>query len=261
MSASLVLSAGVGCASSVDDGSASTNASVNRHLGSPAALHGAASTRDTLPTAECGEPPYVELSLWMWELGDGGVGPLTGATMTFSACPRFSATTDETGMLTAKVSRGLAVVPRITAQDHVPILVSESRLDADSTMSDLTPALARTDVIPSYAPDRPTLSVYVVGDGTGACASESGVALHVEGHPEARAVYMRPRWPRDPTPATGEISVGSVVFFTGLVAGEAVRIAGSKPGCTVRVAPSEQTGTFTLEDGAWTVGNVYVEDL
>lgn len=254
------LAAVAGCSSSANDGSSSAVSSVNGHAPAHDPLHGAESARDTLPAVECGEPPYVDLALWMWELGAEGTSPLAGATLTFNVCPRFSATTDAMGMVTARVSRGVAVVPHVTAKGHLPIVVSESRLDADSILSDFTPTLARTDVIPEYRAEGPTLSVYLVAEGTGACGAESGVTLHIEGHPEARAVYMRPSWPRDPLPATGDASVGSVVFFTGLAAGETVRVGGSKPGCRVRVVPSEQTGAFPLESGAWTVGNVYIED-
>ena len=247
------------CSSSASDGGNSTNSGIHGRV-APVLAPGVATTRDTLPKTECGDPPYVDLALWMWELGDDGVRPLEGATLTFDACPTFDATTDAVGMLNAKVSRGVAVIPRLAAPGHVPIVVAESRLDGDSILSDFTPTLARTDVIPEYEADRPTLSVYLVAEGTGTCATESGVTLRIVDHPEARAIYMAPAWPRDPVPAGGDASVGTVVFFGGLTAGAPVSIEGTKPGCVVRVVPSEQTGRLTLEDGAWTVGNVYIDD-
>ena len=248
------------CSSGAGDGSDSTKSGVHGRV-APVLSSGMTTTRDTLPQAECGDPPYVDLTLWMWELGDDGVRALDGTTLTFDHCPMFAAKTDAMGMLTAKVSRGVTVVPRLTTPGHVPVIVAESRLDGDSILSNFTPTFARTDVIPEYASDGPTLSMYLVAEGTGACAVERGVTLRVVGHPEARAIYMAPAWPRVSAPVGGDASVGSVVFFAGLTAdGAPVQVEGTKPGCVVRVVPSEQTGKLTLENGAWTVGNVYIED-
>lgn len=214
-----------------------------------------------LPQRDCGAGPYVELGSWLLELGPYGQTPLEGATLSFDVCPGYAVRTDEFGIAKARVPRGVPVVARFSAPGHVTALVSQSVLDADSIVTDLLPTLSNADVLPEYAPDRPSFAIFVAPIGSGPCAFEDGVTLAIDGRPDARALYMPPSWPATTQPSTSSATErGGVVFFAGLSAGDRVHVVASKPGCAVRTKEGQQTGEFALENGAWTVGNVYVDD-
>lgn len=252
--------AATACAAAPDDrgaqGSSDLTAERAQVVGAEQSTAGAA-----IPKATCGEGPFVELAAWTLELADRGESPLEGARLTFDVCPGYSVASNEFGIATAHVPRGVPVVTRISAPGHVTAIVSQSVLASDSIVTDLLPALAHADAIPGYAADKPSFALFVVAAGTGPCAYDSGVSVAVVEHPEIHALYMPPSWPYDAVVVNATATQrGGVAFVPSLAAGERVHVTASKPGCRARTVASEQTGEFVLENGAWTVGNVYVDD-
>lgn len=245
------------CSASPDDG-ASARSGV-RGAPDPAPPVRLAVARDPLPP--CGDGPHVDLAIWLFELrADGAAGVLAGATATFDVCPAYSVVTDEFGMATARVPRGVPLIARLDAPNHITSIISQNVLDQDSQLDAFVPTRAASDLLPGYGAGASVLGVYLDAIGAGACAHEDGVTLHVVGHPEVEAIYMRADWPRDRAPSTATSSAGPIVFFTGLGEGT-VEIEGSKPGCAIQITgPSEQTGRFPLVRGAWTVGAAFVAD-
>ncbi len=246
------------CSAAPDDGAAKARSGVH---GSPRPIPAAHPSVARNPLPPCGDGPYVDLALWLFELrDDGSRDVLPGATATFDVCPGYAVVTDEFGMATATLPRGVPLITRLSAPNHVTSIISQNVIGEDSRLSVFLPTDGASNLLPGFGATTPTLAVFIDAIGDGACASERGVTLRVVGHPEANVTYMSAGWPRDATPATTTSSVGQLVFFTGLSEG-AVEIEGSKPGCSIKItAPSDQTGRFPLVAGAWTVGNVFVDD-
>jgi hypothetical protein len=255
-----IASLAIGCVASGDDGTRVTREGVHAGYGAP--LPQGSLDRHAPETARprCGNGPWVDLEVWILELrDDGNVVPLPSSAIGFDACPGYAVATDVTGVGTAWVPLGSPIVTRITAADHVPLLVSTSRIAASSMLTDVMPTLTQAHVLPGWAPNAPALGLFVNALGSGACSDPRDVTLTVEGHPEAHAFYMRRAWPHDAAPAASASEAGDVIFVTGLGAGT-VRITATKEGCSARMIEEAQTGEFVLEPGAWTVGNVYVDD-
>lgn len=246
------------CAAAPDEGQASSRAGVH---GSPrsAPYAGVSNARD--PIAACGDGPHVDLVVTLMELRDTGeIAPLPRARVTFDACPSYAVTTDEFGMATARVPRGVPIVTTLSADGHVTSLISQNTLNDDAIVTDFLPTTAMAKALPGLSPDSGTIAVYLEALGSGACAYVDGASLRVVGHPEAKVVYMSTRWPVDPAPTTATASVGAVVFVTGLPDGD-IELEGTKPGCRVSAtSASSQTGRFEVAHGMWTVGNVFVDD-
>jgi len=213
------------------------------------------------PNAPCGDGDHVSLAVWLSDLRDDDtLGALAGATVTFDVCPGYSVTTDELGMATARVPRGVPIVTTLSAPGHVTSVVSQSTLDDDGQLADFLPTLHMAGALPGWSSDSAILAVYIEPIGSGACADVRGVSLGVVDHPEAHVYYMRPAWPFDPSPGGTSASLGEAVIFTGLPEGD-VRLEGTKAGCTIKATLSpSQTGLFRLRRGAFTVGNVFVDD-
>jgi hypothetical protein len=147
--------------------------------------------------------------------------------------------------------RGEATVP---VRANVPFAPRFSRAGLSTTLwpelSVSVPTRLEVDVLRDTLGQRygltaraPLVWVKVYPGST--CRSVEGVELSVEGHPEARPVYVGVDGPLDPS--LGATSLAGTAVIAGLAGGERIRVLARKPACELDGGP---WGALPLESGA-----------
>jgi len=168
--------------------------------------------------------------------------------------------TDGEGFADVKLTIGTPTSAKIEAPGALTTIFQE--FTPQPWMSQLEWAVIKESAkadIPGYAADKPVVLVYLAPDpGAGSyCALADGVALTVEGHPEAKITYHAGTKPFGPTTDTVS-TVSGIATITGLAAGTKVSIKGTKTGCNV--LPSTSPGGVPLEAGAVSIATLLVEE-
>jgi hypothetical protein len=205
---------------------------------------------ETSDMPACGDPPYtIEAGNVMLLANDGTMSPKGGVTITPTLCPTVSQTTAADGKYFFRISTGKPVSLRYEGSDITKQLRGEYAFTTDSTAG--LPAVfpkTFTTILPDWGAGKAAIfATGRVSGGTGACATLDGVAVSVDGHPEAKITYYGESTP--PTPAAGATATtkSGMIAITGIAAPASVKVLASKMGCTATFARAPRTGMGPLE--------------
>lgn len=224
-------------------------------------------TTGSLPM--CGAPPYVTLSLSVETASANDASTrIGGATLTSPLCPDASFTSDDDGGIVGLVTQDVAFYGRFNAAGYAPTLSPQELFDASlPTVAIALPPSLLTVIVPNYDKTQPLvlvdtrLDTGTNHDGGANCNDPSGVAISVDGHPEAVVTY----YTSDAVPAaisggtaTGEAGLASI---TGLAAGGSpISITAVKTGCTLSFVKNGSTGEIPLENAYVSIAAAYLRD-
>jgi hypothetical protein len=205
----------------------------------------------------CGQPPYVTLGIVVVALSladtDGAVLP--GATFTSPLCPGLVKVSDDAGVIEGEISANTPFYGRLQAPNYVSELAPEEVFDASTTGNriEMLPQIL-AGLVPGYQADAAAIVIAAektIGDA-GSCSSLDGIALSVDGHPEANVTYFSAGsipLPQLDASATTTRGFAAITGLKGISDGDFVTLTGTKPGCHVVFARGPVTGRVPLGNG------------
>lgn len=212
----------------------------------------------------CGDGPYFTYSANIGEItAADDVVVLSSAILTFDECPSLKLTPDGKGRVSASLSKGKPFTVRVTADKHITVIGPERLVPKDDALTgyreNILLPVNLTDAVPQYIDSAPSFAFIIEPTSTAVkpCNEVDKVTFDiptgVKGH------FMLVGWPKNNAdPLSEGVSIGPVVFFTGVTSSSVAGIVAHKTSCAMNAkgAPTYQTGNYKLENGAWTYGNV-----
>ncbi|MGZ3451883.1 MAG: hypothetical protein ACXVEF_19900 [Polyangiales bacterium] len=204
------------------------------------------------PEYSCGPGPYVEEELKVYGQTIGAATKDAPKTIKFSlsACPEIKGETDETGYAILHMTVGKPNSIKLEAKDTgwLPTRWYERTPQAYEG-SNYYLLMSDTSKAQLTGLDAGVILVDVSAPSGGTCTND-GVALSVEGHPEAVIKYRNsaaPFAPLDGATVTDAGGLATIEGLTGVAAGATVKVIGTKTGCDVVALASP--GTVAIEPG------------
>ncbi len=188
------------------------------------------------PEITCGPGPYVT-----WPL-DLLVGQTLGAAsktppqqqlkLSLSACPELKAMTDVEGYAILRVTVGQPLSIKFEGQGWIPTRWYEVTPQAwsEKPFLSLTAEAARP-TLEGLAEGMILLDIG--GAAVGTCTSPLGVAVAVEGYPDAKIAYRGPSSPFAPVAGATASSSSGIVTISGIPSGTKVKLVATKTDCEV----------------------------
>ena len=219
--------------------------------------------------ATCGPPPYINLGVIVQAAStDKNPARVPGAVLTSPLCPDASFTADDNGAIQGLVTENVPFYGRFNANAFAATLSPEQEFDADvpELAISLPPSLL-TAIVPGYDASKPTIFVEVLQDGGhdhdggASCNDPSGIALSVQGHPEAVVTYYSADSIPAPVNGATATTAGGKASIVGVDASASpVTLVGTKTGCTVSFVKDTSTGRIPLENGYISIAGAYLRD-
>ncbi|MBI2394697.1 MAG: hypothetical protein HYV09_34330 [Deltaproteobacteria bacterium] len=214
---------------------------------------------ETLPT--CGPPPWFMLSgLSTTRETSGAAGtPIADVEVSFTTCPGVKAKTDAAGAWKAWVGQNMPVARRYQ-KDGFFVTHSPEQFwpqDYDKVDLSLRNVTTWTSLMPRLDTTHGYVLVGIAAPKTGDCVGVEGVTLTVNGHPDAKVMYMDGEPPKE-VAGTATTKRG-LAYISGLKPGDLVdgTITGAREGCVYSLKGGIDTGNAKLEAGALTIVSVY----
>ncbi len=202
----------------------------------------------------CGPEPWVNVSGAIVVLKAGATAPPIKSRLSASGfCTNWTPNLKE-GVLSGKITRGFVGYMRIESEGAIPALTADYRIDADYAFGGALQTYSTdfTFLVPELAKGmwfiaaRPTSL-------TGACTDNAGLFFKVfDGDTEVPAT-IRYFDPATKAFGPGPTAKEAPTLATDLPVGKALKIRGSKEGCTTTVGGDVDTGTYHVEPGFMTI--------
>lgn len=214
------------------------------------------------PHPSCGPPPWDLLEGHVTDRQtDGMVGaPLGGVSISFPACPGTTVSTGTDGVFHMWMSNLMPSTRRYALADYIPTTTAEQAWPESYDKLDF--ALRKTTtwspLMPGFDTTHGFATIGIAPGTSGACAAVDGVSIAINGHPDAKVMYVDGN---PPTPVSGAKATTKrgTVYVSGLKPGpiDDSAITATKDGCKYSLLGGVDTGHGTIEAGGFSVLTLY----
>lgn len=233
-------------AAAADSGPADTGSATDSGDALPPPFDG-----DVYPEFTCGPGPWVlvQTNLIGQTLGARTKdAPNQKLTISMSACPEVKAETDAEGYALLRLTVDQPNSLKFEGAGWLPTRWYERAPSVWSPEPFLSIVAAETKpALPGLDDANGVVLVDVTGASGGKCTSSSGVAVSVDGHPEAVITYHGASAPYAPVAGATATTGSGLVSIAGVAPGTKIKLTGTRDGC--EVVPLAVPGDVLVEAG------------